>query len=217
MLYWCIFYVNIKKSLFFFYFDDYKNDKFIIFNSISRILYFTTKYNSIEIFTCNMFRWKQCDINLLYTMLKGAMSSRIVYFGIKEEEAGRSFSRIHESLKSTTTLRLIFGAAVVETIVATPQNRVFSYSPRPNSPFRYILSHHIRPLSFLEFSYAAAGPSCRTMVKIKSFVISPEILFPAYVRAFLPPRPFCASSTRASIDILALRCSKCALNKSEFE
>lgn len=136
---------------------------------------------------------------------------------MKEEEAGRSFSRIHETLKSTVTLRLIFGAAVVETIVATPQNRAFSYSLSPSSLSRYILSHHIDLFSFLEFSYAVAGPSCRAMVKIKSLVISPEILLPAFARAFLPSRPFCASSTRASIDILALRCSKCASNKSEFE
>lgn len=88
-----------------------------------------------------MFRCteKSMLLNLLYVTLKEATSSRI-YSGMKEEEAGRSFSRIHESLKSAATLRLIFGAAVVKTIVATPQNRVFSYSTRPSSLSRVISS-----------------------------------------------------------------------------
>lgn len=102
---------------------------------------------------------------------------------MKEKEAGRSFSWIHETLKSTATLQLIFGAALVETIVATPQNRAFSYSLSHKLSLPLYLLPSYRPLFLSRVFICSCGTvSCRAMVKIKSLVISPEILLPAFSR-----------------------------------
>lgn len=106
------------------------------------------------------------------------------------EKANGSFSRVHESLKSITTLRLIFGAR----IVATPRNRVLSYSWPLNKGF----SSYRFPLLFQVF-ICTRETVVTVKIKSLSWYIPRNSFFHVYSCC-----PFCTASIRASIDILAL-------------
>jgi len=109
---------------------------------------------------------------------------------IKEEKTRGSFSRIHESLKSTVTLRLIFGARPSRPLLRSLE---IVYSSTHRRQIK--LSRHI---DFFSFFICTRG--IVVTVKIKSLRYLHEILFPRRILAAV-----CfVQHPRASIDILIL-------------
>lgn len=95
---------------------------------------------------------------IYFTPMVKEASSSVIHFNMKEGKTSGSFSWIYESLKSTVTLRLIFGARSSR-LLLRPLEIVHSRLP------------------FL-FPVFICTRGIIVTVKIKSLVVSPEILFP---------------------------------------
>lgn len=171
-----------------------------------RKVYFQTRSKEYFLIFKMVFEFfLYATLHLLYATLKEASLS-MIHFNMKEGNERIIFMDLW-IFKEYRHPPINIWCTVVETIVATPWNRVLSHCCQIK------LSRHSRLPSLFRVFICTRG--IVVTVKIKSLVVSPEILFPTCT-CILTAVCFVQHPLEVP-SIFSHWCSECIPNKSEFE